>query len=235
MKTHHLLKVPLLASALNNYAPVYAQGGEDGVAETICGPNDDRVRSFDVRQGRLQPIGCTAWLISENVFLTAGHCAADQAGQDPLVHFTSGAEDAPLEDQYAVDLSSYKSVLVPTEEGLIDWAAGRLHRNPLTGKWPGVAQTQKCGAQGCGWYSLGPVPSQVSENDITIIGYGEIEGRVFPQTIHTGPLVNINKYELHYRTDSTVRMINCSVAFIFHFGPHVDYINRISWYYNTFD
>jgi hypothetical protein len=151
------------------------------------------------------------------------------------VHFTSGAEDAPLEDQYAVDLSSYKSVLVPTEEGLIDWAAGRLRRNPLTGKWPGAAQTQKCGAQGCGWYSLGPVPSQVSENDITIIGYGEIEGRVFPQTIHTGPLVNINKYELHYRTDSTVRMINCSVAFIFHFGPHVDYVNRISWYYNTFD
>jgi hypothetical protein len=55
----------LLASAI-------ATSG-DVIPLTICGDGDDRILSKDVRQGRLNS-GCTAWLISESVFLTAKHC-----------------------------------------------------------------------------------------------------------------------------------------------------------------
>ena len=42
--------------------------------ESICGPDDDRVASTDPASGRIVPIGCTGWIISNGSFLTAGHC-----------------------------------------------------------------------------------------------------------------------------------------------------------------
>lgn len=52
------------------------------VEETICGISDDRVASNDVRIGRFwgypyQGV-CTAWLVSEDVFVTAGHCVDEE-------------------------------------------------------------------------------------------------------------------------------------------------------------
>ena len=49
---------------------------DDEVDESICLVDDDREQSNDPRIGRFQPgSGCTVWLISEDVFVTAGHCA----------------------------------------------------------------------------------------------------------------------------------------------------------------
>lgn len=52
--------------------------GEPGYEgdRSICGPTDDRVLSDDLRAGRLQPGGCTAWMIDDcnHCFYTAGHC-----------------------------------------------------------------------------------------------------------------------------------------------------------------
>ena len=39
--------------------------------------DDERVASKDPRTGRLMPVGCTGWLASSGVGLTAGHCFED--------------------------------------------------------------------------------------------------------------------------------------------------------------
>lgn len=186
-------------------------GGSDVNPSTICG-DDNRVPSFDLRQGRLVTPGlgtCTAWLISEDVFLTAGHCGVPD--EEWRVHFTFGADDAPEEDQYAIETeldvnpASYGATFIP-RLGL-DWAAGRLKPNDITGKLPGVAQSEKCGTMGCGWYSLGPVPSQASGNSITITGYGSNVDNSVPQKTSTGALVGITQVKLFYATDSMVRKV----------------------------
>jgi hypothetical protein len=41
--------------------------------DTVCG-TDDRVASNDLAVGRIMPVGCTGWVISNGAFLTAGHC-----------------------------------------------------------------------------------------------------------------------------------------------------------------
>ena len=45
-----------------------------GETESICGAVDDRVDSTDPAAGRIVPVGCTGWIISNGAFLTAGHC-----------------------------------------------------------------------------------------------------------------------------------------------------------------
>lgn len=42
--------------------------------ESICDPVDNRVPSTDPAVGRIVPVGCTGWLVSNGAFLTAGHC-----------------------------------------------------------------------------------------------------------------------------------------------------------------
>ena len=74
--------------------------------ESICGPTDDRVSSEDVRVGRIG--GCTGWLISEDVFIQAGHCGTPSSST--RIHFVYGTGSAPIADQYAVDVSSYEGV-----------------------------------------------------------------------------------------------------------------------------
>lgn len=129
MKSRSILVSLLLASSALQplvRAQVLDDGmvGGDVITSTICGPEDDRVRSYDLRQGRLvMPDGtCTAWLISEDVFLTAGHCGIPD--EDWRVHFTFDVDDAPEVDQYAVDLTSYASG-INSSQGK-DWGAGRL-------------------------------------------------------------------------------------------------------------
>jgi hypothetical protein len=178
-----------------------AAAEEDGeiVLATICG-NDDRVQSYDVRQGRMG--GCTAWLISEDVFIRAGHCGMPNVNS--RVHFTFYNTDAPLKDQYAVDLSSYRFM----NGGGQDWAAGRLLPNNETGKLAGVAQSAKCGSSTCGWYSIGTVPSSVSSNRITITGYGTVDPTdVRNQETHTGNLLTITSTRLTYDTDTGVSIV----------------------------
>ena len=69
--------------------------------ESICGNTDDRVLSDDKRQGRQHPTGCTSWLISESVVLTAGHCTSNP---DQALHLnvplstSSGSKQYPPPD-----------------------------------------------------------------------------------------------------------------------------------------
>merc|ERR1719401_2299939 len=115
---------------------------EDDIGgQSICGPTDDRVPSSDVRAGRIG--GCTGWLISENVFVQAGHCGTPSSSR--RLHFMYGTSSAPVVDQYAVDVSTYRAGGGGVGN---DWGAGRLLPNSSTGLLPGVAQTLKCEADG---------------------------------------------------------------------------------------
>lgn len=172
---------------------------EIGVA-TICGSTDDRKQSNDARQGRMG--GCTAWLISKNIFLRAGHCG--EPNQSTRMHFTSSNSNAPIADQYAVDLSTYKYLNGGVGK---DWAIGRLLPNSSTGLLAGVAQSAKCSASSgdatCGWYKLGNIGS-VSGN-IRITGYGTApDGRT--QKTHLGALKTVSSTTLTYSTDTEVRL-----------------------------
>lgn len=150
--------------------------------------------------------GCTAWLIGKNIFLRAGHCG--DPNESTRLHFTSEVSNAPVSDQYAVDLPTYKFLNNGVGK---DWAIGRLHPNSATGLLAGVAQSAKCNPSGtgdatCGWYKLGNAPSKTSGNTIRITGYGvhTTDGRL--QKTHAGALTKISSSSLQYSTDTEVRL-----------------------------
>lgn len=119
------------------------------------------------------------------------------------MHFLFGdyTQTAPVEDQYAIDLPTYK-FSDPAAFGN-DWAAGRFLPNAVTGKLPGVAQSEKCGSAGCGWFTLGDVPTSLAGNNIRITGYGQGDAQR-AQTTHVGPLHTIGDTYLKYTVDTTV-------------------------------
>lgn len=54
------------------------------ISDSLCGA-DDRIPSTDVRVGRLS-MGCTGWLISEDVYVTAGHCGTPTSSTRYISH-----------------------------------------------------------------------------------------------------------------------------------------------------
>jgi V8-like Glu-specific endopeptidase len=51
-----------------------SERASDADTEAVCG-TDNRVASADAAVGRIVPVGCTGWIVSNGVHLTAGHCA----------------------------------------------------------------------------------------------------------------------------------------------------------------
>jgi hypothetical protein len=102
--------------------------GEGPGTEAICGTTDDRVASAHRAVGRTATGGCTAWIVSNGAFLTAGHCTPGAMPSVNLteVHFNippsavNGAiNPPPLADQYPVIAGS----IVFSDDGVgDDWA-----------------------------------------------------------------------------------------------------------------
>ncbi len=180
---------------------------DDGTDDSICGLEDDRIRSTDVRVGRIG--GCTGWLISEDVFVQAGHCGTPSSST--RIHFVYGTGNAAPDDQYAVDVSTYNF-----ENGGVgqDWGAARLLPNSSTGKLPGVAQSEKCGSPGCGWFNLGTVPSS---GNIRITGYGTAAVDSRSQKTHFDALASVASTYLRYVPDTTVSSSKYIDALFFSF------------------
>lgn len=178
------------------------------VGESICGTTDDRVASTDVRMGRYNG-GCTAWLISEDAYITAGHCGTPTSST--RIHFVFGTGSAAPEDQYSVDVSTYQGVNGGVGN---DWGAGRFLPNSITGKLPGVRQSEKCGTPGCGWFNLGTVPSTTSGNNIRITGYGTAAVASQSQKTHVGALTTIGSTYLRYVPDTTVSSLRAAALLL---------------------
>lgn len=109
------------------------------IPETICGATDDRTTSIDNRVGRIDPLGCTGWIINapttgiDRVHLSAGHCA--DPGQ--VLEFAvpgSAANCAivhpPVVRQFAIDFAN--SLWVNGGAGN-DWWTFRCFPNPVSG------------------------------------------------------------------------------------------------------
>lgn len=141
--------------------------------ESLCG-GDDRVLSDDPRQGRQNPAGCTTFLISVSVVLTAGHCTTNPSQSIhmnvPMSSATGALRFPPPEDQYPYDTSTLQRL----DEGVgKDWAVARTVRNSNTNQYPGEAN-------GSQWYSLGIVPGSETGQTIRITGYGVVSDPVDP-------------------------------------------------------
>lgn len=176
--------------------------GLDAGFDTICGTTDDRVRSFDNRQGRAMPVGCTAWMIDDcaRCFVTAGHCAGTSMQviqfNVPLSLSNGTVQNPPPQDQYAVDVSSKQSLNGGTGN---DWGYFGVQRNTTTGMTPWEAY----GRRG---YTLAPAAPAVAGQQIRITGYGTTSpsntlNQV--QKTHLGPYVSKAGNLIRYATDTT--------------------------------
>jgi V8-like Glu-specific endopeptidase len=115
--------------------------------QTNCGA-DNRVASTERRVARIAPVGCTAWIIGDNLFLTAGHCGTqNRAGLMLQFNVPSSLANGqnvapPVADQYAIDMTTARGA-----NGGIgnDWAVFRVRPNTQTGLLPRAAQTRRFG------------------------------------------------------------------------------------------
>lgn len=103
---------------------------------SICGPNDDRVSSDDPAVGRIITVGCTGWIVSNEAYLTAGHCAGGDLGTLEF-NVPPSLEDGTIqhpgpEHQYTIDQNS-----VVHHEGQIgnDWCVFDCFANAQTGSF----------------------------------------------------------------------------------------------------
>jgi len=109
-----------------------------GAPESICG-QDDRVSSTDPRVGRIIPVGCTGWIVSNGAHLTAGHCQGSsmlwlQFNVPPSLP-NGTIQHPPAEDQYAI------TNIVGIDDGLgNDWAVFKCQPNLQTDLLPVQAQ-----------------------------------------------------------------------------------------------
>ncbi len=167
---------------------------DGSLPESQCGPTDDRISSNQPATGRLVSIGCTAWIIPNGKFVTAGHCLDASTGT--VVEFQvppslpSGTIQHPgPEDQYSVDVTS--KIFVNGGIGN-DWGVFEVFPNSITGLMPKEAQ-------GAYW----PLAQDLGPDSIRITGYG-VDNGVDNQTqqTHVGPNAGSSGTTMRYVTDT---------------------------------
>ena len=168
--------------------------GENGPGvESIC-DLDDRIASNEPRVARIDPIGCTGWIIDNGKHLSAGHCLSGNGNDilsfNPPPSLPDGTVQFPgPEDQYSLDQSSFDL----TDGGVgNDWGTFGVFNNSVTGKQPIERQGSFSVKQ-----DLGPA-------NIRITGFGVDDG-VTNQTNQTdvGPNAGSSGTTMRYRTDTT--------------------------------
>ncbi|WP_108805648.1 T9SS type A sorting domain-containing protein [Aquimarina sp. Aq107] len=170
-------------------------GELDPTVKSQCGSSDDRVDSADDAIGRMVPVGCTGWIITNGRLVTAGHCVGSSA---QVIEFNvpKSNPDRTIvhpgpEDQYPIGnfVSPYPSS--PSQAN--DWAVFEGFANSQTGQTP-------IQAQGASYNVVQDAPGA----NITITGFGTDTG-IDNQTqqIHTGPLSSSTNTFVRYRTDTT--------------------------------
>jgi hypothetical protein len=169
---------------------------------SICGPTDDRVLSSDPRIGRLQPGGCSAFIVDDcaHCFYSAAPCLTANGIVEfnvPLSNADGSVNHPPPEDQYALDWDSAQTSGA-TDPGR-NWAYFGCYPNTNTGLTPYEAQ----GAFILVANALPPVGSQVS-----LTGYGTVTSPAplawnQVQKASVGPLVTSSGTLLQYDADTT--------------------------------
>jgi len=167
---------------------------DDFIWFSICGPTDDRVPSDQHATSRLMTVGCTAWIIPNGHFVSAGHCL--DGSSSTVVQFQvppslpNGTPQNPgPEDQYSVNVST--KVFVDGGIGN-DWGTFEVFPNSVTGLMP-------IDAQGAFW----PLVQDLGPDSIRITGYG-VDTGVSNQTqqTHIGPNAGSSGTTMRYVTDT---------------------------------
>lgn len=175
---------------------------DEGVVASICDDTDSRSHSSSAPDARVLPVGCTAFLVGETCFLTAGHCTAQQQGDVvpdltmmqviefnvPLSNGDGSINFADPEDQYPVRPTSIQFQFGRCSD---DWAYFGTFANSNTGMKPLQAQGQS--------YDLA-LATPIELPTIRIRGYGTTAATELPlewnqvQKTSTGPVVQISAH-----------------------------------------
>ncbi len=162
--------------------------------ESQCGPTDDRIASNQPATARLLSIGCTAWIIPNGKFATAGHCL-DGSGATvvefnvPLSLPNGTLQHPGPEDQYSVNVSTK----IFTNNGIgDDWGVFEVYPNSITGLMPKQAQN-----------AFWPLVQDLGPDSIRITGYGVDDGTANQtQQTHIGPNAGSSGTTMRYVTDT---------------------------------
>lgn len=173
----------------------------DGISapESICGASDDRRPSNDARVGRLMPVGCTGWIITGGIHLTAGHCVSPSMR---LLQFNvpnstpdGNPRQPPPEHQYAVRR------IVSHDDGDghegDDWAVFSVARNSVTNRYPIQAQGAALA-----------LSQDARPTNVRVTGYGLDDGAANQvQQTHSGAFLGAteagpNDVEISHRVDT---------------------------------
>jgi hypothetical protein len=187
--------------------------------ETICGTADNRTPSSDPRSGRIDPIGCSAWIINtpgnNKLHLSAGHCVA--TGQVlqfdvPASNANCGLVFPPPSKQFAIDTASSQSANTGIGN---DWWVFRCFPNSTTGLTTFQEQGQAFSlaaalpANGTtlrNWgYGLDGTDVNSAPGGNASCGCAAANGtgtRNQTQQTHTGPLSSVAGDRLNYQFDT---------------------------------
>ncbi|HEX9736430.1 MAG TPA: trypsin-like peptidase domain-containing protein [Thermoanaerobaculia bacterium] len=171
---------------------VAGESGPPGV-KSLCG-GDDRVASNEPRVARIDPVGCTGFVIDGGQHLTAGHCLALGSVNQTLSFnvppsLPDGTVQFPAPQfQYSINTSSFE--FVNGDPGN-DWGIFAVFNNTQTGLQPIQAQGSFTIKQ-----DLGPAT-------IRITGFG-VDGGSASQTNQTsaGPNAGSSGTTMRYATDT---------------------------------
>jgi Trypsin-like peptidase domain len=200
-----LMVSPNASGQINRVEVVGVQASKPSTTDrSICFGVDDRELSFDDRDARLMPIGCTAWLFGDqgSCMLTAAHCGPGTGDviqfNVPLSSNGGSPQNPPPQDQYPVDGSSVQqsgSIFIGN-----DWAYFGVFDNSNTDMTPMEAQ----GAS----HTLSATNPPADGRPIRITGYGSTVSPVPPswylvQKTHVGPLISNSGNIVRYQTDTS--------------------------------
>lgn len=167
--------------------------------ESQCGPTDDRVASNVANRARLLDVGCTANLMANGCFITAGHCLSTASLVDvvefnvPLSNSNGSLNHPPPSDQYVPTANRQF-----TNGGIgNDWGVFTVSPNSETGLTPLQAQ-----GPGLPLASTVPAVGQTVE----IVGYGVDTGTANQtQQVHSGAITSVSTSlnRLQYKVDTT--------------------------------
>ncbi|HAS45594.1 MAG TPA: hypothetical protein DCS93_34240, partial [Microscillaceae bacterium] len=158
-----------------------------------CGSVDNRTSSNDAAIGRIVPIGCTGWIITNGKLVTAGHCTGSRAQilefNVPQSNSNGSIVHPAVRHQYPIG-----NFVTPYVRGRpeTDWAVFTASANSQTGLTPIQAQNKS--------YN---VVQSAPGSSITITGYGVDTGSDNQtQQTHTGPTASVNNTFVRYQTDT---------------------------------
>ncbi len=138
---------------------------DEAFSRSICG-EDDRVSSNHGAVGRMVPVGCSVWIASNGLLVSAGHCYASNQTIEFNVppSLNNGTIQHPgFEDQYAIG-----DYVVYQDDGPFyygnDWLVFNVENNAITNLQPIEAQ----GAS----FALERPSSLTTSDEIRITGFG---------------------------------------------------------------